>query len=98
MLPSTKTLAPDIFKVSLASYAGTVPISKSNCLTLSGFIPTLIEAESDKFLTRPQLEPSGVSLGHSRPQWVGCRSLASKLGWLRLNGDCSLRKWLRVEM
>ena len=98
MFPSTKTLAPEIFMSRLASYAGTVPISKSSCLTLSGLTPTEIDEDNARFLTRPQFEPSGVSLGHSRPQWVGCRSRASKLGWLLLSGDWSLRRWLRVEM
>mgnify|MGYP003323442913 CR=1 FL=1 len=37
-------------------------------------------ADKAKFLTRPQLEPSGVSLGHILPKCVECRSLASKFG------------------
>ena len=57
-----------------------------------------MHADRARFLTRPQFEPSGVSLGQRRPQWVACRSLASKFGWLRLSGDCSLLRWLRVEM
>ena len=98
MLPSTKTLAPEIRNSIVASYAGTVPISKSSCFILSAFTPTAIEADRDRFLTSPQFEPSGVSLGHKRPQWVGCKSLASKFGWLLLSGDWSLRRWLSVEM
>ena len=37
-------------------------------------------ADNAKFLTRPQLEPSGVSLGQILPKCVECRSLASKFG------------------
>ena len=37
-------------------------------------------ADKAKFLTRPQLEPSGVSLGQILPKCVECRSLASKFG------------------
>ena len=80
MFPSTKTLAPVVRKSRLASAAETVPISKRSCFTRSGFTPTAMEADNAKFLTKPQFEPSGVSLGHKRPQCVGCRSLASKLG------------------
>ena len=39
------------------------------------------------FFTKPQLEPSGVSAGQILPKCVECRSLASKLGCVRLNGD-----------
>ena len=80
MFPSTKTFAPESLKSALASKAGTEPISKSSCLTFSAFTPTEIDADNARFFTRPQLDPSGVSLGHKRPQWVGCRSRASKLG------------------
>ena len=98
MLPSTKTLAPEMRSSIVASDAGTVPISKSSCFILSGFTPTAMEADNARFLTSPQFEPSGVSLGHNRPQWVGCKSRASKLGWLLLSGDWSLRMWLSVEI
>src|SRR5208283_3081696 len=85
MFPSTKTLAPEIRKSRLASAAGTDPISKSNCLTLSGFTPTAMEADNAKFLTKPQLEPSGVSFGHKRPSGLGVGL------WLRsLVGFCSV--------
>ena len=41
---------------------------------------TEIIADKAKFLTKPQLDPSGVSLGQSLPKCVECKSLASKLG------------------
>ncbi len=48
---------------------------------------TEIIPESARFFTRPQLEPSGVSLGQILPKCVACKSLASKFGWVLLSGD-----------
>ncbi len=97
MFPSMKTFAAESFIVSFASFTGITPMLKSSCFIFSGFTPTEMQADKARFFTKPQFDPSGVSFGHRRPQWVGCRSLASKFGWLRLKGDWSLRRWLRVE-
>src|SRR5512137_1915309 len=53
---------------------------------------------SAAFLTRPQFCPSGVSLGHSLPHCVGCRSLASKCGWLLVSGDVTRLRCDRALM
>jgi len=55
-------------------------VAEQYLLNFFGFTPTEMQADKARFLTRPQLEPSGVSLGHKRPQCVACKSLASKLG------------------
>ena len=50
---------------------------------------------SAAFFTRPQFCPSGVSDGHSLPHCVGCRSRASKWGWLLVSEEVIL---LRCDM
>ena len=40
----------------------------------SGSEPSDILASIARFFTSPQLGPSGVSLGHILPNWVGCKS------------------------
>jgi len=50
------------------------------------------------FLTRPQFGPSGVSLGHILPQWVGWRSLASKWGCVLESGERTLLKWENLDI
>ena len=89
--------APSPFARSSASPAGTAPRSYIFSTISSEGTLTDIMAESARFLTRPQLDPSGVSLGQMRPKWVACRSRASKLGCVRLSGDWTLRRWLMVE-
>src|SRR4030042_6894324 len=98
MLPSTNTFAPESLRVSLASNTGATPLLNNRCFILSAFTPTEMQADNARFFTNPQFEPSGVSFGQRRPQGVACKSLASKFGWLLLRGDCSLRKWLSVDM
>jgi hypothetical protein len=34
--------------------------------------PVVTCVMSARFLTRPQLSPSGVSAGHTMPHWLGC--------------------------
>lgn len=45
-----------------------------------------------RFLTRPQLSPSGVSAGHSMPHWLGCRALGP------LTYSVALMFWDRVRL
>jgi hypothetical protein len=75
-----KTFVP--FKpFSLASLIGTTPsFSTRILLTSSSSTPMDTVARSAKFFTNPQFCPSGLSTGHSMPQWVACSSLASKCG------------------
>ena len=85
--PSTNILVAFFFKSSFASKKCMVPKSNSFSTISSDGIFTEIIPESARFFTRPQLEPSGVSLGQILPKCVACKSLASKFGWVLLNGD-----------
>ena len=58
-------------------------------MSISG-IPSEISMMRAAFFTRPQFCPSGVSDGHSLPHCVGCRSRASKWGWLLVRDDVTL--------
>ena len=72
--------------------------SSNNFSVISSFgTLTEIIADNARFLTKPQFEPSGVSLGQILPKCVECKSLASKLGCVLLNGDCTRLRWLIVE-
>ena len=82
---------------SFASKKCTTPRSYSFSTISSDGTFTDIIPERARFFTSPQLEPSGVSLGHMRPKCVECRSLASKLGCVLLSGDWMRRRWLIVD-
>ena len=58
---------------------------------------TEIIPDNARFFTKPQFEPSGVSLGQILPKCVACKSLASKFGWVLLSGDWILLRWLIVD-
>ena len=95
--PSTNTLVPS-FLISLdVDTKSDTPMSNNfSTISSDGTFWDII-ADNAKFFTRPQFEPSGVSLGQILPKCVECRSLASKFGWVLLRGDCTLLKWLIVE-
>ena len=78
------------------SRIGFAPSSQSLSSTSEGGTLTEMVAESARFLTRPQLTPSGVSDGQILPKWVAWRSLASKFGCDLLSGDWTRLRWLSV--
>mmetsp|Transcript_30988 Transcript_30988/g.79051 ORF Transcript_30988/g.79051 Transcript_30988/m.79051 type:complete len:207 (-) Transcript_30988:1260-1880(-) len=45
---------------------------------------------SARFLTRPQLSPSGVSAGHSMPHWLGCSARGPDT--LRVFSNCDVMR------
>ena len=59
--------------------------------------PMETSAITARFFTSEQLGPSGVSLGHSFPMCVPCRSRALKCGCFLLNGEITRLKWEMVE-
>ncbi len=67
-----------------------VPRSNSFSTISSDETFTDIIAYKARFLTSPQFEPSGVSLGQILPKCVACKSLASKFGCVLLRGDWTL--------
>src|SRR3989344_7589627 len=44
------------------------------------------------FFLRPMLVPSGVSIGQSLPQCVGCNARASKFSCVDVNNELTLRR------
>ncbi len=89
-------LQPSTASFSGMSRIGLAPSSHSLSSTSEGGTLTEMVAERARFLTRPQLTPSGVSEGQILPKWVAWRSLASKLGCDLLSGDWTRLRWLRV--
>mmetsp|Transcript_29662 Transcript_29662/g.73495 ORF Transcript_29662/g.73495 Transcript_29662/m.73495 type:complete len:219 (-) Transcript_29662:1369-2025(-) len=59
--------------------------------------PTDTSAISERFFTRPHACPSGVSAGHTMPQWelCSCRGLASLPS--RPMGELRRRRWDKVD-
>ena len=86
---------------SSTSSTGSTPSLYSLSISLlfsSSVKPTDIYESSARFLTKPQFAPSGVSNGQSLPQWVPCRSLASKWLWVLDKLDTTLLKWLSEDI
>lgn len=94
--PFTKTFVQGVAECAFSSN-DSKPHSSKNSMTGAESEPTEMQDISDRFLTRPQACPSGVSAGHTIPQWVlcNCRGLAIFPSLPR--GVLHRRRWESVE-
>ena len=72
-------------------------VSNVSWIILAG-VPTETNVIKDKFLTKPHAWPSGVSAGHSIPQWVLCNCLGFVIFPVFSKGVLSLLKWDKYDM
>ena len=59
--------------------------------------PTETRHMRERFFTSPTACPSGVSAGHTMPQWLLCSCLGLASLPSRPIGELSLRRWLSVD-
>mmetsp|Transcript_9366 Transcript_9366/g.42648 ORF Transcript_9366/g.42648 Transcript_9366/m.42648 type:complete len:211 (-) Transcript_9366:2845-3477(-) len=85
--------------MTLGEISSRFSITHSSKNSSSGALgePTETRHMSERFLTSPTACPSGVSAGHTIPQWLLCSCLGLASLPSRPMGELSLRRWLSVD-